>query len=203
MTAELQHLADGYRARTADELDTILRDLGDLSGSEVEERALGPGHAWIEQLEQEGRAVRIVLADRGERWISVEHYPRYRDAFAVSVEPAPRLLDGAGQSPMAPDTARMAVLRHLLRVHGPLTRESILARYDLDYGWLNESLSRLAEQGAVFRGTLTPGSTAEEWCDRTILERLHGETLSLLRRQVQAVELPDYADYLTRWQSSP
>ncbi|MFO7697232.1 MAG: DEAD/DEAH box helicase, partial [Anaerolineae bacterium] len=81
--SELQHLADGYQARTTDELAVILRELGDLSSAEIQERTIGDGLAWIEQLEREGRAVRVTLGDCGERWISAEHYPRYRDAFAV------------------------------------------------------------------------------------------------------------------------
>ena len=197
---ELQHLADGYQARTVDELAVILRELGDLTGAEVQQRALGDGLNWIEQLEREGRAIRLGLPGVGERWISVEHYPRYRDAFSVALHPTPVLPVGVASAFTDEGAARMAVLRHFLRAHGPLTRAAILARYPLEPAWLDDALAQLVEQGTALRGALTPGESGDEWCDRTVLERLHRETLSLLRREVQAVGLPDYADFMTRWQ---
>ena len=197
---ELQHLADGYRARTRDELAVILRELGDLSTEEVAERSPGDGRAWLAELERDGRVERVLLPRRGERWVSAEHILRYRIAFDLATGDAEAPRATVDPMDMDGDTARMAVLRHMLRTHGPLTLEAIITRYDLQPDWLADALETLAGEGVVLRGRLAPGSTADQWCDRNVLERLHRETLSQLRREVRAVPLPDYACFLSRWQ---
>ncbi len=197
---ELQHLADGYRARTLDELAVMLRELGDLTDDEVMARSLGDSRAWLEQLAHDGRVERILLPRRGERWVSAEHLLRYRIAFALAEGNTATLEAMVDPVDMDADAARMAVLRHMLRTHGPLTLDAIVTRYDLPPDWLEDALESLAREGVVLRGRLAPGSFAEQWCDRNVLERLHRETLSQLRREVRAVPLPDYACFLPRWQ---
>jgi len=197
---ELQHRAPGYQARTVDELALILRQLGDLTTAEITERCQGNGAAWIEQLEREGRAMRIQLPARGERWIATEHAARYRAAFGASEVGLESPGEVQEPSDDERENAALAVLRHLLRVHGPLTMDAILARYPWDPVWLEQSLESLVSQGAVLRGALVPGLGSVQWCDRLVLERLHRETLTLLRHEVQPVILPEYATFLARWQ---
>jgi len=114
---ELQHLADGYRARTRDELAVILRELGDLSTEEVAERSPGDGRAWLAELERDGRVERVLLPRRGERWVSAEHILRYRIAFDLATGDAEAPRSTVDPMDMDGDTARMAVLRHMLRTH--------------------------------------------------------------------------------------
>jgi len=190
---ELQHVANGYQARTVDELAVLLRELGDLSDAEIALRCLGDASVWIEQLERERRAVCFSTADGSTRWVSTDLYPRYRDALGLS--------GGlGGDEPPEAEAARRSILRQYARTHGPFTREMVLARYALAPEWLEHALSYMVEQAVLLRGRLTPEADSEEWCDRAVLERLHRQTLSLLRREVQAVTLPDYADFMVRWQ---
>jgi ATP-dependent helicase Lhr and Lhr-like helicase len=207
VTRQLQHLADGYQARTADELAVMLRELGDLTADEIQVRALGDARQWLLRLMAEGRAMTVTIpTSRGgvERWISTEEYGRYRDAFGGTAsligEPPVSLPDELQATRLEPEAARLALLRRLLRNNGPLTLGDMRARYALDEGWMDADLEQLVNEGRIVSGKLSPGSATVEWCDRQVLERLHRQTLSLLRKEIRSVELPAYADFLLRWQ---
>ncbi len=52
----------------------------------------------------------------------------------------------------------------------------------------------------VLRGRFTPGETALEWCDRTLLARIHRYTLNRLRAEIEPVSPADFMRFLFRWQ---
>ncbi|NNE11284.1 MAG: DEAD/DEAH box helicase, partial [Ilumatobacter sp.] len=82
---ELQCLADGRRARTADELHDVLRKVGDLTSAEVDLRVEGDdGAGWLAQLVEERRAIQIGIGDE-VRFAAAEDAARYRDALGCSI----------------------------------------------------------------------------------------------------------------------
>ncbi len=197
--ARLQHLADGTRARSPDELTTVFLALGDLSSEEAAARSEGDGAAWVEGLAAQGRLVPLE-APSGRRYILAEQATTYGAAFCDPEAPA-----------QVVDDARRAVLRRVLSTHGPLSREWLLARYPPEASgaawtgwtadWLDEALEALVENGEVVSGQITPDAAAlPEYCDRRNLERIHRETLALLRKEVEPVTIYAYADFLARWQ---
>ncbi|NLG50993.1 MAG: DEAD/DEAH box helicase [Chloroflexi bacterium] len=201
--AELQHLAEGYQARSAEDLAVTLHQLGDLSADEVAARCTGEGRAWLLRLAAEGRAVEITLptADGpAARWVLTEDYHRYRDAFGLPEKPPVYLPERFQEPPGSPDAARKLLLRVLTRSRGPLTLDAIRARYDFPADWLKIALTEMVGNGYLLQGHLSPGATETEWCDRRVLERIHRRTLDLLRKEVRPVELPAYVDFLARWQ---
>jgi ATP-dependent Lhr-like helicase len=200
---EIQHLADGYQARSPEELAVILHDLGDLTTQQVVARCLGEGRAWLLQLAAQGRILEVEVptgegAER--RWISAEDYWRYRDGFELPDEPPIAIPRDLLEPHRPPGAAWETLLRALARTHGPVTRGEMLARYAFPQKWLDETLQELVDIGHMVAGHLTPGALERQWCDRRVLERIHRRTLSVLRREVQPVELPAYADFLLRWQ---
>jgi ATP-dependent Lhr-like helicase len=200
---EIRHLAEGYRARSAEELAVILHDLGDLTTDEIVERCMGEGRAWLLQLAAQGRALEVeVPTAQGaqRRWISAEDYWRYRDGFGLPEQPPIAIPHDLLEPHRTPETARETLLRVLTRTHGPLIREQMLARYAFPEDWLDQTLQEMVDTGHLVAGYLTPGASEKQWCDRRVLERIHRRTLSLLRREVQPVELPAYANFLLRWQ---
>ena len=58
---ELQCVADGRRARSADELHDVLRKVGDLTVAEIDLRGEGPSGEWIVELARTRRAIEIQL----------------------------------------------------------------------------------------------------------------------------------------------
>ena len=207
---ELQHLAEGYRARSPEELALVLRDLGDLTGDEIMARALGEGRAWLLRLAAEGRVCQVELpafsagspVEDERRWINVEDYARYRDAWGLPAEPPVPLPDDLLQPIRSAEAAQESLLRRFLRTHGPCTLERLRARYPLPEPWLGETLADLVTRGVLIAGRLSPGAVAREWCDRHVLERIHRRTLSLLRHELQPADLPAYADFLAHWQGA-
>jgi ATP-dependent Lhr-like helicase len=52
---------------------------------------------------------------------------------------------------------------------------------------------------ASLRGSFTPGSNDEEWCDRRLLARIHRLTLNRLRRD-RAGDAAEFMRFLFAWQ---
>lgn len=184
-----QHTAEGYRARSAEELAIILDELGDLTTEEVAARCAGDASAWIVQLAEQKRIVEIAILARGgveKRWVPVlptsPHTPY----------PLSPLLKGEGREG--------DVLRRFLAHSGPVTRDEILDRYAFDPVWLDERLATLVETREIAQGQFTSGSISNQYCDRHLLEQFHRHTLTLLRKEIQPVSLNAYADFLARWQ---
>jgi ATP-dependent Lhr-like helicase len=62
------------------------------------------------------------------------------------------------------------------------------------------ALLLLEADGVVLRGRFTPGETELEWCDRTLLARIHRYTLNRLRSEIAPVSPADFMRFLFRWQ---
>ncbi|MBC7105615.1 MAG: hypothetical protein H5T97_06735, partial [Firmicutes bacterium] len=179
-----------------------MHELGDLSTEEVRARAGAEAEAWLLRLAAEGLALRITIPTRqGARpaWVAAEDYWRYRDALLCEGEPPfPPPPDLVPKH--TPEAAREVLLRVLLRSHGPLTKEQILARYAFPEDWLDKALEEMVETGRVATGHLSPGAKQTEWCDRRVLERIHRRTLNILRQEVKPVPWAAYVEFTLRWQ---
>ncbi len=182
-----QHTAEGFQARSVEELALILDELGDLTMDEILARGAGDARAWLAQLAAENRVVEISIATRRgaeTRWVSAERAPEYQSLARNEM-----------------------ILRRLLAHSGILTRNDILNRFAFDETWLDETLAKLtASRDIVSISNLQPFDSAQgkspisEFVDRRNLEQIHRRTLSLLRKEIQPVPLFQYADFLARWQ---
>ncbi len=184
-TAQAQHLATGYQARTSEELALVLEELGDLSMDQIIARSAGDGRAWLEQLAHQGR----VRENNVETGHGVE--TRWTLVSAPATEAA---LD----SPRTTEQ-ETEILRRWLRAAGPISRADILDYYAFDERWLDEVLEHWVQAHEIVRGHFTRDDE-EEFCDRLLLEQIHHRSLTLLRREIQPVSLHAYADFLVRWQ---
>src|SRR3989454_9755061 len=68
--AELQKTTPERRARDANELAGILDDLGDLTGEEIADRALGDAATLIASLHGERRVVQMKFTSGRQAWIA-------------------------------------------------------------------------------------------------------------------------------------
>jgi ATP-dependent Lhr-like helicase len=50
------------------------------------------------------------------------------------------------------------------------------------------------------RGSFTPGATQTEWCERSLLARIHRYTVKRLRKEIEPVSSRDFMRFLLRWQ---
>jgi ATP-dependent Lhr-like helicase len=193
----LQHLADGRRARTADELHDLLRTLGPLSRWELEARSeTGPDTVgtWIDELLAERRAIEVTIADE-RRYADAADAARLRDALGAAL---PAGLPAAFTDPVA-DPLRDLVSRYS-RTHGPVLTAQVMRRFDLASERVVPVLDRLEAAGRLVRGEFRPDGVEREWCDVDVLRQLRRRSLAALRREVEPVDAQALGRFLPAWQ---
>jgi ATP-dependent Lhr-like helicase len=192
--AQLQHRTEAGRAGDRDALQQLLRNLGDLTAAECEER-VAEGYSaasMLEKLVKERRVARVRIAGE-ERCVAAEDAGLYRDALGV---PPPPGLPETFLEPH-PDAMR-ALVRRYARTHGPFPTWQLAERYGVDPA---PALRELEGEGALVRGELAPGGTEREWCDSEVLRRVRRASLARLRKEVEAADTRELARFLPSWQN--
>ena len=92
------------------------------------------------------------------------------------------------------------ILRGRLEGLGPATPGALAAPLGLEPDEINAALIALEVEGFVLRGRFTPGSNADEWCDRRLLARIHHYTVRRLRAEIEPVAARDFLRFLFDWQ---
>ncbi len=197
---ELQCLAEGRRARSADELHDVLRKVGDLAVVEAELRCEGvEAVAWLEELVRQRRAVLVGVAGE-QRYLAAEDAGRYRDALGVNLPLGlPQAFTESQPHPLESLVARFA------RTHGPFVDTEVAARLGTTVERVAGALVALEAEDRLVRGEFRPGGAdaGREWCDVDVLRQLRRRSLALLRREIEAVEADAYARFLPEWQGIP
>jgi ATP-dependent Lhr-like helicase len=98
------------------------------------------------------------------------------------------------------DAALVEILRARMSGFGPQTVAAIAGPLALPASTVTIALTQLESEGYVMRGRFTPGVTAEEWCERHLLARIHRYTIKRLRREIEPVERQDFMRFLFEWQ---
>ncbi|HHT26170.1 MAG TPA: DEAD/DEAH box helicase [Firmicutes bacterium] len=211
-----QRIARGSRARNADELEETLLDLGDLTAEEILERTEDP--EALNTLLTAGRAVEWrfpCVSDTGSSQFRVgsddetktQREPitsgeqtqlRYIAGEERSVYEAAYAVDGAGDA--AQQKARLFLLKRYARTHGPFAVSAPAVRFGWPVTDVLPLLSFLAQEELVERGAFLPGGTTEEWCHRDVLQEINRRTKARLRSEVEAVDPPCFAAFLSDWQ---
>jgi ATP-dependent Lhr-like helicase len=192
---ELQHLAEGRRARNADDVHDLLRRLGDLEPDELRARSTADPAAWVGQLRREGRAITLRVAGR-ERSVAIEDAARYRDALGASL---PKGVPAVFAEPVAAPLE--ALVARYARTHGPFLARDVAARLGTTQERVAGALASLERAGRVVLGEFRPGGLEREWCDVEVLRALRRRSLAALRREVEPVEAAALARFLPEWQA--
>jgi ATP-dependent Lhr-like helicase len=192
--AQLQHRTEAGMAGDRDALQQLLRNIGDLTAAEAEERVTAgySAKSMLEKLAGERRIALVRIAGE-ERWIASEDAGLYRDSLGVPPPP------GLPETFLAehPDAMR-ALVRRYARTHGPFPTGQLTQRYGVDPG---PALRELENEGALVRGELLPGGTEREWCDSEVLRRVRRASLARLRKEVEAADRTELARFLPSWQN--
>ena len=83
---------------------------------------------------------------------------------------------------------------------GPVTAAALADSLGIVVADADAALLALEAEGVVLRGRFTPGGAALEWCERTLLARIHRYTLNRLRAEIEPVSPADFMRFLFRWQ---
>ena len=89
-------------------------------------------------------------------------------------------------------------VRGWVGITGPITAAELARK--LGVASVEAELALLENDGLVLRGRYREGATETEWCERTLLSRIHGLTLGRLRREIEPATTQDFLRYLFRWQ---
>ncbi len=194
---ELQCLADGRRARSADELHDVLRKVGDLTAAEIDVRCEGSGDDWLATLVDERRAIEIGIGD-DVRFAAAEDAARYRDALGCSVplglpmaftDPVPRPLE--------------ELVGRFARTHGPFLTTDVARRFGAPIERIEGAITALAADDRLVLGEFRPDGVQREWCDVDVLRQLRRRSLAALRKEVEPVEQDAFGRFLPAWHWHP
>jgi ATP-dependent Lhr-like helicase len=194
---ELQCLADGRRARSADELHDVLRKVGDLTAAEVDVRCDASGADWLESLVDERRAIEIGIGDQ-VRYAAAEDAARYRDALGCSV---PLGLPMAFTDPVARPLEEL--VGRFSRTHGPFLAVDVARRFSAPIERIEGAIAALAGDERLVLGEFRPDGVQREWCDVNVLRQLRRRSLAVLRREVEPVEQDAFGRFLPQWHGIP
>lgn len=170
---------------------------------------------WAEQLVNSRRAL-TVRVNGVDAFAAIEDASRLRDALGI---PLPMGVPTAFVEPVA-DPLGDLVSRYA-RTHGPFTAAEAGAVLGLAPAVVHQTLQRLAADQRVSSGAFRPaprqsehseqtgqssqsgtdqgGPMQQEWCDAEVLRRIRRRSLAALRAEVEPVDHPSYARFITDW----
>ena len=187
------------QAANVDEMHDALLTLGFVTTAEVQAREGWP--ALVAELARERRASRVALTQSVDAWVAAERLPEF-DALHAGAAHDPPIAAPAEYSARAwtPDDALLELTRSRLQALGPVTVTQLARSLAVAEPDVAGVLARLAGEGVAMEGSYTPGATQREWCDRSLLARIHRRTIERLRQEIEPVSSQDFVRFLFRWQ---
>ncbi len=190
--------------RDADEVFDVLQVMGWLPQQDAE-----PWREELDVLVAKGRALWLRVtpkdnpsADGIEGWATHEHFFRIQALFA-QIEILVGVQDGCvGDEDNTPssETASLCIVQGWMPHIGPVTVQELANRLGIAPSHVHHAFLQLESQGQVLRGRFRSTSQGEEWCDRSLLARIHRRTVTALRREIEPVAASDFMRFLFRWQ---
>ncbi|MFQ5656746.1 MAG: DNA glycosylase AlkZ-like family protein [Candidatus Methylomirabilales bacterium] len=202
VTAEVARIGSRQKLRDADELVEFLKEGGSLSQEEIGRRVDEEPKPILENLRREGRVVQAVLDGKGiPVWVAAETIPLCRAAYPdLRLVDTVSLPEAVAADTWEPEAACRELVRRHLRHVGPTTAEAVSSNLCLSLSEVQQTLAGLEAEGLLFRGNFVPGLSTPQWCERTVLERIHRLTLARLRKQIEPVPKEKWIEFLLRWQ---
>jgi ATP-dependent helicase Lhr and Lhr-like helicase len=182
--------------RDADELHDALLSAGFLTLDQVD----GSAQEFFDELERARRATRAQLEPGYAIAIAAERLPElltvHPTATVASEVAAPS--SRASRIWTRPD-ALAEMLRGRLATTGPITAYALAVSLRLPESDVESALLALEADGAILRGSFTCRGGSLEWCERSLLARIHRYTLNRLRAEIEPVSPADFMRFLFAW----
>lgn len=160
---------------------------------------------FFDELVSQGRATLVTTTTGLEAWVATERLPAVRAVFEnINCHPEVDVPNGVPHD-WNDVEARLALLRGLLEVCGPVTPGEIAQLTTLSVDQVAAGLEGLEGEGVVLRGRFRfwephqddePGAAADEWCHRRLLSRIHRTTVAGLRREIEPVDVATFLRFL-------
>ncbi len=184
------------QARNADELHEALTGLGFLREAEIRANSNWPVH--LDELIAQHRATRL---PGSTICIAAERLPQFEALFPdMHVAPAISAPAEYASTQWTRESALVDIVRGRLSGLGPVTAATLAESLGIETPDLDTALLALETEGVAMRGRFTPGGSAEEWCERHLLARIHRYTIKRLRREIEPVDPRDFMRFAFEWQ---
>jgi ATP-dependent Lhr-like helicase len=181
--------------RDLDELHELLSDLVVARESDLPVAA-----SLAAELVAAGRAARVT-GSGGARLFAVENTALVRALFpGAELVPEPVLPAALAAQTSDEEQAVDAAARGHLALLGPVTAAGVAQRIGVRPGAIESALARLEGRGIAVRGRFEGDRDVEQFCDRSLLARIHRYTLARLRREIEPVSARVYLRFLLGWQ---
>jgi ATP-dependent helicase Lhr and Lhr-like helicase len=209
--------------RDADELHDALLSVGYLTGEEIATAPTG----LFDQLVSRRRATIVRFDASSSIAVAAERIPEIL-AVAPSASHEPHVDPPSSRTGRrwARADAIVEILRGRMTMTGPITASALARSLAISSSDIESALLALEADGAVLRGRFSPfpdpgsrspdpgprtpdpgsrtpdpgaGNTLE-WCDRSLLARIHRYTLNRLRAEIEPVSPADFMRFLFAWQ---
>jgi ATP-dependent Lhr-like helicase len=187
--------------RDADELHDSLLTAGLLTAADLD----GVRAELLAQLVSTRRACHATVGgstpDCVEMIVAVERLPEIRAIHPqVAVTPDAQPPASRLTRSWTRHEAIVEIVRGRLTVTGPVTAAGLARSLGIPAADADDALLVLETDGIVLRGRFTAGEIELEWCDRTLLARMHRYTLNRLRAEIEPVSPAQFMRFLFRWQ---
>ena len=182
--------------RDAEELHDLLLSLSFM-------RADAASPTLFEALVADGRAL-CFETSTGRFWCALELRAAAESLFAGAtfwpdVQPPSQLC--RKPLPGREELAARAV-RGRLELCGPASAADLARSTGLDDASVVLALAQLRHEGFALSGFFEHGQSAEQFCARRLLDRIHRYTRDRLRREIEPVSPQDFMRFLLRWQGA-
>jgi ATP-dependent Lhr-like helicase len=133
--------------------------------------------------------------------VAVERWPELIAISGACADRAGRVeIPRSRQREWTRNEALIAMLRGRLALVGPVTAAELGAPLGVAADEVTTALESLEAEGVVLRGKFRPRAAELEWCERTLLARIHRYTLNRLRAEIEPVSPADFMRFLFDWQ---
>src|SRR5271166_2120131 len=180
----------------AEELHDALLWLGCLHDDEAQ--AVPEWSSWLKELASQNRVTRL-RAPQATLWVAAERLRQFQTLWPDACC-QPGIAPPPDQREWSHDEALAEILRGRLEGLGPVTAGTLAGPLGLEPDVIGAVLVALEVDGSALRGHFTPGSNADEWCDRRLLARIHHYTVRRLRAEIEPVAARDFLRFLFAWQ---
>ena len=179
---QLQGKGDRNRARTAEELYELVRQLGDIPEEDSISRCTEP--EMLNALLEEGRLVRITLpaANRSNRLVACDYLDDYLTAASNG---------GASFTDI--------IERHISN-RGVVVPADIAADYGLPTEFVADIVNKIASQGMLIEIPPAPESNEQRWMHPDNLELIYRRTLAMQKLEAKPATPKQYQAFLLKWQ---
>ena len=180
--------------RDADELHDLLGELVVARPPDL------PGAEHLESLVAAGRAARV-LAHGEARLFASESAALVRALFpGCQLQPEPVLPPALAERGADAESALDLAVRGHLALLGPVGAAALATRIGVGRGPVESALARLEGRGIAVRGRFEGDAAGEQFCERSLLARIHRYTLARLRREIEPVSARVFLRFLLDWQ---